>query len=114
MARDKSSFGFMWLHQLAEYILGVSMLVSAAQRDEPALLAIFGVLVVASAAIVDAPLGAFHWVGVRVHRLIDVVVVVGMIIGAVVSGDMGTRGMLLAFAALIAVVSFVVRPRSHD
>ena len=60
-----------WLHQAAEYLIGIAVVATAIQDPKPVVPSIVGVLVILNAAIVRGPLGAFKWFGRRVHRWID-------------------------------------------
>ena len=60
-----------WIHQAAEYLIGIAVVATAIQDPEPVVPSIVGVLVILNAAIVRGPLGAFRWFGRGVHRWID-------------------------------------------
>ena len=72
-----------WIHQLVEYIIGLALIGQGMQDPEPLVPAAAGVLVLVNAAAVRGPMGAFKFIGRRLHRWLDVVV-----------------GALLAFGAL--------------
>ena len=52
------------------------------QEKDPVVPAVAGVLVLLNAAIVRGPLGAFKWVGRRVHRWLDLVLMTGILVAA--------------------------------
>ena len=72
-----------WLHQFTEYVIGFALIVFGFQDTDPVVPAVAGVAVLANAAVVRGPLGAFKFVGRRLHRWLDVVVMVGLIGAAV-------------------------------
>lgn len=71
-----------WVHQLAEYLIGLALVAQGMQDPEPLVPAVAGAVVMLNAAIVRGPLGAFRLVGRRVHRWIDLVVMVGILVAA--------------------------------
>ncbi len=72
-----------WIHQLAEYLIGVALVAQGLQEKDPVVPAVAGVVVIANVAIVRGPLGAFRWVGRRAHRWLDLAVMVGIGVAAV-------------------------------
>ena len=71
-----------WIHQLAEYLIGIALVAQGFQDPEPLVPAVAGVLVMTNAAVVRGPLGAFRLVGRRVDRWLDVVVMAAVLFGA--------------------------------
>jgi hypothetical protein len=71
-----------WVHQLAEYLIGISLVAQGFQDPEPLVPLVGGVLVMLNASIVRGPLGAFKFVGRRLHRWLDLVVMVAILVGA--------------------------------
>lgn len=63
-----------WLHQLTEYLIGFALVAFGFQDTAPAMPAIAGTVVLLNAACVRGPLGAFTFIGRKVHRVIDLVV----------------------------------------
>ena len=61
-----------WLHQLVEYIVGVAVLAQGMQDPEPVIPSLAGILIILNAAAVRGPMGAFKFIGRRVHRWLDV------------------------------------------
>lgn len=95
-----------WVHQVAEYVIGVMLVAAGLQSPSPAVPAVLGSVIVANAAIVSGPLSAFDIVPRRIHRLIDPVVVAAVLAAAVLplyDIDGGTRfiiggvGVVLGF-----------------
>lgn len=96
-----------WLHQCAEYLIGLVLVAMGLQSMEPAVPTIAGGLVLLNAALVDGPLGAFRLFSRRGHRVADVVVIAGLAVVAVLPGldlDATSRVLLGGSAAVLAVV----------
>ncbi len=74
-----------WIHQLSEYLIGLALIAQGLQEKDPLVPALAGIAVMGNVAIVRGPLGAFKWVGRRVHRLLDLVVMAGILVAAVQS-----------------------------
>jgi hypothetical protein len=72
-----------WIHQLSEYLIGVALVAQGLQEQDPVVPAVAGLVVLANAAIVRGPLGAFKWVSRRLHRWFDLVVIVGIFLAAI-------------------------------
>jgi len=79
-SRPKRPF---WLHQLAEYLVGIVLVAQGLQSPTPALPAAAGALIVVNAALVAGPLSAFDLVRRSLHRVLDVVVIAAVVIAAV-------------------------------
>lgn len=87
-----------WIHQLVEYIIGLALIAQGMQDPEPLVPTAAGVLVLVNAAAVRGPLGAFKFIGRRVHRWLDVVVAVVLVVGAVqpwAEAEVTGRGIML-------------------
>jgi hypothetical protein len=96
-----------WLHQLVEYILGVTLVSQALQSPTPAVPAIAGAAMLVNAAVARGPLSAFRLVGRRVHRTLDLVVMAltaGLAVQPWVGIDPGARIILLGIGAVHAFV----------
>lgn len=92
-----------WLHQLVEYILGITLVSQALQSPTPAVPAIAGAVMLVNAAIVRGPLAAFRLVGRRTHRLADLGVIGLTVLLAVqpwVAIDAGARLIMVFIAAV--------------
>ena len=72
-----------WSHQLVEYLLGIGLISAAVQMPQPAVPAILGLVIILNAAIAKGAAGAFRLAGKRVHKQLDVVVMLLLIGGAV-------------------------------
>lgn len=98
-----------WAHQIVEYLFGLGAIAWGAQSPKPLYPCIAGALFLVNAATTDGPIAAFRLVPRRVHRLLDVVLVVALIVLAVVAGDgidATGRGMLVAFGCAHAFVTW--------
>src|SRR6478752_7020545 len=72
-----------WLHQLAEYILGLALVVVGVQSPTPAVPCVVAAVIIINAAITKAPFAAFHLIGRRTHRVADVAVIGFEVVAAV-------------------------------
>jgi hypothetical protein len=106
-----------WLHQAAEYLLGIILVMQGLQMPQPLVPAAAGVLVMLNAATAIGPLGAFRLAGRRTHRIADLVVLGVLVVAAVqpfVEVDAASRGIVLVIAGVLAVVwyytDFAERP----
>jgi hypothetical protein len=107
MARTDRVLRPFWLHQAAEYLVGLVLVYMGLQSLEPTIPVLAGALVLVNAACVDGPLGAFRLFSRRGHRIVDLVVMGLLLAGAVIPGtgiDTTSRVMLAAAAALLFVV----------
>jgi uncharacterized membrane protein len=110
-----------WIHQAAEYLIGIALVASALQDPEPVVPALVGTLVILNAAVVRGPLGAFKWFGRRMHKWIDLGL---MIVIALVAlqpwADVATTGrvmmlvILLPFGFLWFYTDWAERPARKD
>lgn len=95
-----------WLHQIAEYVIGIALVGSGLQSQSPAVPAVLGGLVLLNAACADGPIGAFRAIGRRAHRIFDIVLlVVGVVATAIPGLDLGTRivqgSCIIVFATVV-------------
>ena len=106
MARDDRVLRPFWLHQVAEYLIGLALVAMGLQSPDPLVPTVAGGLIVINAAMVDGPLGAFRAVSRRTHRTIDLVLIIGLVVAAVLPWgvDNASRIMMLIVAAVLAVV----------
>jgi hypothetical protein len=121
-----------WTHQLIEYFVGIGLISAAIQMPQPAVPAVLGLLVIINASIAKGAMGAFRLAGKRVHKQLDVVVMVLLVAAAVqpwVSVDNTSRLLLGGVAFVLWFVWFHTdftekaprakgaaagRPTSHD
>ena len=107
MARTDRVLRPFWLHQSAEYLIGLVLVAMGLQAIEPAVPTIAGGIVLLNAALVDGPLGAFRLFSRRAHRVVDVVVIAALGLAAVLPFldlDATSRVLLGGAAAVLGVV----------
>ena len=75
-----------WIHQLAEYVIGLALIAQGMQDPAPLVPTLAGALVLVNAAAVRGPLGAFRFIGRGVHRWLDVVVGAAIALAAIQPG----------------------------
>jgi hypothetical protein len=92
-----------WLHQLAEYVLAGGLLATGLRGDDPLLPVVLGVALALNAACVDGPFGAFRVLSRRAHRVIDIVILAGMVVALVLPGT-GSRWVIGGVALVEAFV----------
>ena len=95
MAANERRLAPFWLHQIAEYLIALTLLVSAWYSPEPAVQATLGALILINAVFADGAAGAFPHVSRRVHKWFDVVIM-AMLLFAAFQGwfGVGTAGRL--------------------
>lgn len=96
-----------WLHQIAEYLIGIMLVAAGLQTPDPVAPSVLGAMIIANAAIVSGPLSAFDVVPRRIHRLIDPVIIVLALLTAVLPVfdiDAGNRFVIGAVAVVLAFV----------
>jgi hypothetical protein len=71
-----------WIHQLAEYLIGIALVSLGLQDPQPLVPSVAGTVVIVNAAIVRGPMGAFKRVGRGLHRWLDLVVMAVIAFGA--------------------------------
>lgn len=72
-----------WVHQLAEYLIGISLVAQGMQDISPLVPSLAGALVMVNTSIARGPLGAFRLVSRGIHRWLDVVVMAVIVVGVV-------------------------------
>ena len=110
-----------WLHQAAEYLIGLVLVAQGLQSPTPVVPALVGGVVVVNAACVEGPLGAFRLVSRRTHRWVDLAVIGVLVVAAALPWldvDNTSRLLMVIVAVILGVVwwnsSFeppVTRPR---
>jgi hypothetical protein len=96
-----------WLHQMAEYILGLALVTVGVQSPTPLMPCLVAAVIIIHAAITKAPLAAFRVIDRRLHRVIDVGVIAFEVVAAVqpfVSIEGTTRMMMLGIALVHAFI----------
>ena len=109
-----------WMHQLVEYILGGALVASGLQSPYPVMPAVLGGIIVLHAAVTKGALAAFSVIPRRIHRFIDPVIILLVVLSAIrpwADIDDGTRVIILGIAAVHFVVwissSFAERPKKQ-
>jgi hypothetical protein len=98
-----------WTHQIVEYLIGIVLISAAIQQPQPMVPALLGLAIVLNAAVAKGAAGAFRLVGHRLHRRLDIAVMVLLVVGAVqpwVSLDNTSRFILGAIAFVMFFVWF--------
>lgn len=107
MARDDRMLRPFWLHQVAEYLIGLVLVAMGLQSPDPVVPAVAGGLIVVNAAMVEGPAGAFRAVPRRVHRILDLLLIGLLVIAAAIPWlevDNASRMMMAVVAVILAVV----------
>ncbi len=96
-----------WVHQVAEYAIGIALVSQGIQDPQPLMPTVAGAVIVVNAAIVRGPLGAFRTIGRGTHRWMDLGVMIAMALAAVQpwievssSGRLFLLGMLIPLGFL--------------
>jgi uncharacterized membrane protein YkvI len=71
-----------WMHQIVEYLIGMVLIAAAFQSPEPTVQAVMGLVIIVNAAIARGAAGAFNLVGHKLHRVLDVVIMVLLVVAA--------------------------------
>jgi hypothetical protein len=91
-----------WVHQLAEYLIGIALVAQGMQDISPVVPAVAGALVMVNTSIVRGPLGAFRIVSRGVHRWLDIVVMAVILVGAVQPWvDVEVTGRIIMIVMLV-------------
>jgi hypothetical protein len=72
-----------WVHQLAEYLIGIALVAQGMQDLSPLVPTVAGALVMVNTSLARGPLGAFRLVGRGLHRWLDVAVMAAIVVGIV-------------------------------
>lgn len=96
-----------WIHQLAQYALGLVLISQGLQMRHPVALALAGVVVLVNAAVVRGPLAAFNALSRPTHRITDLFVILGLVLIGVQplwSLEISTRVVLVSVAVVMALL----------
>ena len=96
-----------WIHQVAEYAIGLGLIAQAAQGPDATLPVALGGVVLLSAALADGPAAGWKVLSRRQHRLADVLVALGALLVAVLPwsrAGVTSRTVLAIAAALLGVL----------
>jgi hypothetical protein len=109
MAEPASKMPF-WIHQIVEYGLGGLLVFQAVQSPRPVFPLLAGLAVVLLAATADGPAGCFQVVPRPLHRVLDLIVAVGLVVAAIFFGEeMGGAGQILLVAGALALGVLTLR-----
>jgi hypothetical protein len=87
MAGTRDRRVVFWIHQLVELLLGILLMVQGARTGEhTAVLVTLGGLLLLLALCSDGALGAWPWIGRRLHRVLDLVAVAILALSPLVLG----------------------------
>ena len=95
-----------WLHQIVEYLIAAALILMSAQSDYPIVTSGFGIALLINVTITDGPLSAYKIISRLVHRIIDWLYVVALIVGEIVlDTDQSTRTTLFGVAIALVVIA---------
>ena len=97
-----------WVHQLVEYLFGVAFITQAIQASKPAIPILTGLVLIGNATLARGPLSAYPRVPRRVHRVIDVVLVIAIVLLAAFSGDALSPANRFVMYGIALAYAFVV------
>lgn len=104
----------LWLHQGAEYAMGLLLAYMALHvkgQMETALLVAAGAMI-ATEVLTDGPAGAVRLLGPRAHQVVDLALVVGLALSPLaVPGHLDTLGIVVAEAAAVVLARMVTITR---
>ena len=94
------------VHQAFEYATGFVLASAAVRSPDRTVMALAALAVILNTAMLRGPLAAWRVVGTQAHRVLDVIVAVGLCVSAaVLSLDIVTRGELMIAAAVVLWLS---------
>lgn len=94
-----------WLHQAAEYVIGLAAVASGFQSADPVVPSVMGAVILVNAAVADGAFGAFRLVGRRWHRRADIAVLLALALVTVVADtDFSTRLVQIGIIVVLGVV----------
>lgn len=98
-----------WMHQAAEYVLGLVLVAAGLQSTTPTWPTIAGGLIIVNAAAVDGPLGAYKSISRALHRRLDIAVL--LVVGVMaalpfLNVDAVSRVTMVVAAVVLAFVWF--------
>ena len=95
-----------WLHQIVEYMIVAALILMSAQSEYPIVTSAFGIALLINVTITDGPLSAYKIISRQVHRIIDWLHVVALIVGAIaLEIDQSTRTTLFGVAIALVVIA---------
>ncbi len=109
---DRSPGGLVpfWAHQLAELLVGGLLLVEGARTGQhTAVLVGMGSLLLLLALMSDGALGAWPWIGRRLHRVLDLVAAVVLAVSPLVLSLDAVLAIVILEAAALGMVWLALR-----
>ena len=104
-ATKPSGRGF-WLHQIVEYLVAAALILTSAQSEYSLITAAYGVALLINVTVVDGPLSAYKIISRQVHRVIDWLYVVALVVGAsLLEIDQSTRMTLVGVAIALVLIA---------
>ena len=95
-----------WLHQIVEYLIAAALILMSAQSEYPIVTSAFGITLLINVTITDGPLSAYKIISRQVHRIIDWLYAVALIVGAIALDiDQSTRTTLFGVAMALVVIA---------
>ena len=95
-----------WLHQIVEYLIAAALILMSAQSEYPIVTSAFGIALLINVTITDGPLSAYKIISRKVHRIIDWLYVVALIVGSLsLDIDQSTRTTLFGVAVALVVIA---------
>src|SRR5256885_3580940 len=111
-ARDRVPAGTVpfWAHQLAEMLLGGLLLVEGARTGQhTAVLVGMGSALLLLSLLSDGALGAWPWIGRKLHRVLDVAAAAALAVSPLVLGLDAVLAIVILEAAALGMVWLAVR-----
>lgn len=95
-----------WLHQIVEYLIAAALILMSAQSDYPIVTSVFGIALLINVTITDGPLSAYKIISRLVHRIIDWLYVIALLVGSIALDiDQSTRTTLFGVAIALVVIA---------
>jgi hypothetical protein len=98
-----------WIHQLVEYLIGMMLIGFAFRSLEPAVPAVMGIVIILNAAVAIGGAGAFRLIPRKLHKKLDVVVMLLLLAAAFqpwISVDNTSRLLLGALSFVLWFIWF--------
>src|SRR6478752_6465236 len=94
-----------WIHQLVELLLGGLLLVEGARTGEHTVILVsLGGLLLLLALCSDGALGAWPWIGRRLHRVLDLVAAAVLAVSPLLLGIAHVLAIVILEVAAVAMV----------
>src|SRR4051794_17215450 len=101
-----------WVHQVVELLLGILLLVQGARTGEHTVLLVsLGAVLLLLALCSDGALGAWPWIGRRLHRILDLVVAGALALSPLAFGV--DHLLAIVIIEIAAAAMLWLPPRTH-